>query len=153
MSWTCIALSTWDAAFHSGRYWAFVSKKETDSDELVKRSQFILENLDHEVIPKEIVPKFEPVFGRLTFPEINSKIEGFASGADQLRQFTFSGILGDEMGFWDNAEEMFSASFPTLEGKDGIEGGKFVGISSPAPGFFKRLVQDRLDEPGGEDVL
>lgn len=147
MSWTCIALSTWDVMFHGGRNWAFVSKKETDSDELIKRSVFILENLDNDIIPKAIVPKWEAIFGKLTFPEINSQILGFASGADQLRQFTFSGILADEMAFWDNAEQMFSASFPTIEGKLGIEGGKFVGISSPGPGFFQRLVFDRLDEP------
>lgn len=146
MSWTCIALSTWDCMFHGGRNWAFVSKKETDSDELIKRSDFILNNLDHDIIPKAIVPKWETVFGRVSFPEINSQILGFASGADQLRQFTFSGILGDEMAFWDNAEQMFAASFPTIEGKEGIPGGKFVGISSPAPGFFQRMVEDRLDE-------
>jgi hypothetical protein len=133
--------------FHAGRNWAFVSKKETDSDELIKRAIFILENMNHDVIPKDIVPNWEPIFGKLTFPEISSQITGFASGADQLRQFTFSGILADEMAFWDDAEQMFSASFPTIEGKKGIEGGKFIGISSPAPGFFQRLVFDRLDEP------
>lgn len=152
MSWTCIALSLWDAMFHSGRNWAFVSKKETDSDELIKRAVFILENLDHDIIPKEIIPKYEAIFGRLSFPEISSQIHGFASGADQLRQFTFSGILADEMAFWDDAEQMFSASFPTIEGKNGLEGGKFIGISSPAPGFFQRLVFDRLDEPDDEMV-
>lgn len=146
MSWTCISLATWDVMFHFGKAWAFVSKKEDDSDELVKRAKFIVENLDPTVIPKDFIPKFDAKYCELKFPELNSSISGFASGADQLRQFTFSGILGDEMAFWDDAEKMYSASKPTIEGKTADEGGKFIGISSAAPGFFKRLVFDQLDE-------
>lgn len=140
MSWVNICLYTWDAAFHVGRHDAFVSKKEEDSDDLVEKSKFILENLR---FPKELVPQFEKTFNLLSFPEINSKIEGYPSGADQLRQYTFSGIFADELAFWDNAEKMYSAAVPTLEG-----GGRFTGVSSPAPGFFKRLVFDELDFEG-----
>lgn len=146
MSWTNISLITWDCMFHGGRSWAMVSKKESDSDELIKRCDFILKNLDHDIIPKQIIPKFECVYGKLTFPEISSYMQGFASGADQLRQFTFSGIFGDEMAFWEDAEKMFAASFPTIEGKNGEEGGRFVGVSSGAPGFFERMVFDKLDD-------
>lgn len=152
MSWTCIALAVWDVIFHAGRSWAFVSKKEEDSAELVKRAVFILENLDYDIIPKDFIPAYEAVFCKLTFPEIHSHIQGFASGADQLRQFTHSGILGDEMAFWPDAEQMFNASFPTIEGKEGEEGGRFVGISSPAPGFFQRMVQDKIDEHDEEVI-
>jgi hypothetical protein len=141
MSWINICLYTWDAAFHQGRHDAFVSKKEDDSNELVKKAHFVLENLDPKVIPRDLIPRYEFTFNKLVFPEINSVIQGFPSGADQLRQFTFSGILADEMAFWDNAEKMYSAALPTLEG-----GGRFTALSSPAPGFFKRLVFDQLDE-------
>lgn len=140
MSWTNIALYTWDTMFNLGRHQAFVSKKEDDSDELVKRSKFILENLDFEQLPKELLPKHEYVFGKLRFPELDSLIQGFASGADQLRQFTFSGILADEMAFWDNAQAMYAGSFPVIEG-----GGRFTAISSAGPGFFKKLVFDKFD--------
>lgn len=140
MSWVNIALYTWDAAFHIGRHDAFVSKKEDDSDDLVSKAAFIMENLDYTKIPKELVPKWEKTFNSLVFPEIKSKIEGYPSGADQLRQYTFSGIFADEMAFWEDAEKMYSAAVPTLEG-----GGRFTGVSSPAPGFFKRLVFDELE--------
>lgn len=140
MSWMNIVLYTWDSAFHFGRHNALVSKKEDDSDVLVDKCKFILENLDFEKLPKELIPKFEKTFNSLVFPELNSIIEGFPSGADQLRQFTFSGIMADELAFWDDAEKMYSASVPTLEG-----GGRFTGISSPGPGFFKQLVFDELD--------
>lgn len=145
-SWTFIALYTWDTMFNVARTTAFVSKKEDDSDELVKRSVFIIENLDKDIVPKEIIPKYNPSFCQLEFPEISSKIMGFPSGADQLRQFTFSGIFADEMAFWDNAEQMFSASFPTIEGKGEDQGGRFTGVSSPQAGFFQRLVFDQLDD-------
>lgn len=145
MSWTNIALYTWDTMFNIGKHNAFVSKKEDDSNELVKRSIFILENLDHSKLPKELVAEYSSKYCELTFPELNSKISGFASGADQLRQFTLSGILADEIAFWENAQKMYSGSLPTLQG-----GGRFTAISSAGPGFFKHLVHDTLDSFGQE---
>lgn len=141
MSWTNIALYVWDTMFNVGRQQAFVSKKETDSHELIERAKFIVEHLDYEYIPKELLPKHNCKFGELSFPEIESRIMGFPSGADQLRQFTFSGMLFDEAAFWDNAEEAYSSSVPTIEG-----GGRMTLISSPAPGFFKRIVFDELQD-------
>lgn len=146
MSWTNIALYTWDTMFNVGRNNAFVSKKEDDSSELVKRSVFILENLDLEKLPQELIPKFEHKYCSLEFPELKSKISGYAQGADQLRQFTFSGILADEMAFWADAQKMYSGAIPTLQG-----GGRFTAISSPAPGFFKALVHDTLDSFGSSE--
>lgn len=145
MTWTTIALITWDCMFNIGRQWAVVSKKESDSDDLVKRVDFIIKNLDYNIIPKDFVPPYTPTFCKLEFPQMNSKILGFPSGSDQLRQFTFSGILADEMAFWDDAESMFSSAKPTIEGKNG-QGGKFIGISSAGPGFFQRLVQDTVND-------
>ncbi|HUR99066.1 MAG TPA: hypothetical protein VMZ26_13450 [Pyrinomonadaceae bacterium] len=144
MTWTNICLYLWDTMFNVGRAQAFVSKKEDDSDELIKRCVFILQNLDERRLPKELIPKWEDKYGFLNFPEINSNIRGFAQGADQLRQFTFSGILADEMAFWEDAQKMYSGAFPTLEG-----GGRFTAVSSGAPGFFKKLVHDTIDS--GDD--
>ena len=143
MSWVNISLYLWDAMFHIGRRHALVSKKEEDADDLVERAKFILENLSED-LPKEFIPAWKKTYCSLEFTGINSVLEAYPSGADQLRQFTFSGILGDEMAFWDNAQQMYSASFPTIEG-----GGRITLISSPAPGFFKRLVFDQLDQMGG----
>lgn len=140
MSWTNIALYLWDAMFHAGRFEAFVSRKEEAADELVKRAEFIYDHIPEEVIPRELLPTKSSKFCNLIFPDINSQIQGFPQGADQLRQFTFSGIFGDEMAFWEQAQAMYSSSMPTLEG-----GGRFTGVSSPAPGFFKAMVHDDLE--------
>lgn len=147
MSWYTIALYVWDTIFHKGRFNAFVSKKEDDADELVKRAKFIVENIPPEMIPKELIPKHVPKYCSLEFPEIQSKIEGFPQGADQLRQFTFSGIFGDESAFWEQAQQFYSASFPTIDG-----GGRMTLVSSPAPGFFKKIVFDAIDRIGEVNV-
>lgn len=146
MSWINLALFLWSAMFHEGQHLACVSKKEDDSDELIKRIRFIYDHLDPKILPKELLPKAEYKFCSFEFPEIYSRIHGYPSGADQLRQFTFTRILGDECAFWPDAQEMYTAATPTLEG-----GGQLVMISSPGPGFFKRLVFDQLDHTGEFD--
>lgn len=141
MSWGCITLYLWDALFHKGRHFAFVSKKEEDADALIERCKYILENIPEDKIPKEFLPKFIKTYCFLHFPETGSKIQAFPSGSDQLRMYGFSGILADEMAFWDDAKNMYSAAFPTIE-----NGGRFTGISSAYPGFFQKLVFDMLDD-------
>lgn len=141
MTWLNVALFTWDAMFHIGRHEAFVSKKEEDSDELVRKAKFIVENLDRQKIPRELLPTFEYTYAKLKFPQIDSLIQGFPSGEQQLRQYTMSRLLFDEMAFWEDAEGSFSAAVPTIQG-----GGQVVCLSSPAPGFFKRLVFDEFQQ-------
>lgn len=141
MSWMNVILYTHDTVFFKGRHNAFISKKEEDSDALVCRSEFILDNIKEEDLPRELIPTYKKTYCNLEFPDIYSKIQGFPSGSDQLRMHGFSGILADEMAFWDNAQAMYAATFPTIE-----NGGRFTAISSAAPGFFNKLVFDGLDE-------
>lgn len=149
-SWTYISLALWDVIFHKGRSWALCSKKEEDSKELVQRAEFILKHIPPEMIAPELLPKLKhgqmqsspPV---MEFPEIYSKLQGFPSGANQLRQRGFSGILEDECCFWENAEEAYASAKPTVDG-----GGRLIMISSRATedgGFFKKIVFDQLDSP------
>lgn len=145
MSWFTIALYTHDTLFNAGRFNAFVSKKEDDADELVKRARFIVDHIPETEIPKELLPNYTFKFCSLEFPDQQSRIQGFPQGADQLRQFTFSGIFGDESAFWEYSKEFYAASYPTIEG-----GGRMTLVSSPAPGFFKKLCFDSLDTP--EDI-
>ena len=142
MSWVNIALYLWDTIFKEGRFNALVSKKEDDAKELVEKAKFIFEHIPEDKIPKNLLPKMKEKMQppMLTFPELNSKLQGFPMGADQLRQFTFSGILGDEVAFWPEAQKFYAASLPTLEG-----GGRASFISSPAPGFFKKIVFDTVN--------
>lgn len=147
MTWTNIALHLWLAAFGIGKFVAVVSKKEDDSNELLKRMKFIYDNIPEEILPKGLKPKMEAVYGELRFPETESIIKAFAQGDDQMRQFTVTAVLCDEMAFWERAEQTYSAMVPTLEG-----GGRLTAISSPAPGFFRRLVEDSLDKGSENDL-
>lgn len=140
MTWTNVGLYVWDTIFGWGRFTVLQSKKEEDSDLLVERAHFIMQNIPDTSLPKELIPKFKKTYCDLHFPSINSSIRGFAQGADQTRQYTISGMLMDEFAFWDNAEDSYSAAIPCLEG-----GGRVTIISSAGPGFMKRLVYDQLD--------
>jgi len=140
VSWTMVALHCWLARFFPGSTIAFVSRKQglNDSEgaaELVRRVKFIEEHL-----PADIEPlPFQYNFARLKYPTIGSEIIGVAQGADQLRQYTLTAIFADEMAYWELAHDTYSASLPTLEG-----GGRFTGVSSANPGFFKQAVFDAL---------
>lgn len=144
-SWAFISMYFWDALFHTGKFHAFVSKKEDDAGDLVSRAEHIYKHIPEWRIPRALLPKIAG--GKMTksppvlaFEDTNSKIQGMAMGADQLRQFTLSGILGDECAFWPDAQKFYSASKPTLDG-----GGRMTLISSRSPSFFKKIVFDQLN--------
>lgn len=146
-SWSFISLYTHDTIFNEGRFNAFVSKKEDDAGELVSRAEFIYNKIPEWRIPKVLLPKIKN--GRVTkdpwileFENTNSLIRAFPQGADQMRQFTISGILGDECAFWSQAQAFYSASKPTIDG-----GGRMTLISSRSPGFFKKIVFDQMNAP------
>lgn len=144
-SWNFISLYLHDTIFNPGRFNGFVSKKEDDAGDLIARAEFIYNKIPEWRIPRALLPtlkngKMSKQPPLMEFEEINSKIQGFPQGADQLRQFTLSGILGDECAFWDQAQAFYSASKPTLDG-----GGRMTLISSRSPGFFKKIVFDQLD--------
>lgn len=139
LSWATIALYTHDTIFNVGRHQGFVSKKEEDANDLVLRAKFILDNMKKK-LPSELIPKYKHRYCHLEFPDINSKIQAFPSGADQIRQHTLSGMMFDEIAFWPDGEETYGAVAPLLE-----KNARITLISSAAPSFFKRLVFDELD--------
>lgn len=145
VSWTFIALAVWDCIFHKGRSWALVSKKEEDSKELVQRAEFIIRHIPPDMISPELIPKMkrdgmQSSPPAIEFEEIYSKIQGFPQGGNQLRQRGFSGIFQDECAFWEEAEAAYASSEPTIKG-----GGRMIMVSTRFPGFFKKIVFDRLD--------
>ena len=145
-SWTFLPLQLWLALFKPGMHCAVVSKKEDDSAELLARIEFVYKHIPESFLPKELLPKLKN--GRMSkSPPVmefdnGSVIRGTAMGADQLRQFTFSSIFGDECAFWENAEKFYAAAKPTIDG-----GGRMALVSSRSPGFFKKIVFDQIDNP------
>jgi hypothetical protein len=144
MSWTMLACHYWLARYRFGSAIAIGSRKRGEnwaqgSAELVSRIRFI-----HEHLPPT-VPKvaMEIHFGWLHFPETKSDIIAIAQGADQLRQYTFTAILADELAFWEEAQATYNAAIPTIEG-----GGRLTALSSAHPGFFRQLCYDEVDQHG-----
>jgi len=146
ISWLFISIYLWDACMHRHRDIFFVSKKEADADELVRRAKFIYEEIPDDIWPKGLRPKFHYKENHLLFPEIHSSINAVAQGADQLRQQTASGIFMDEFGFWERCEETYTASKPTIEG-----GGRVSIVSTPPPRFgtdptfYQKLCFDMIE--------
>jgi len=136
VTWTFVALHLWAALFHIGRSIAFISKKEEDSDDLVRRAKYIYDRLPENVIP--IKPPAKLKYCLLEFPTLNSSIRGVPQGSDQLRQYTMSYIYGDEFAFWDKGRETYTSLRPTIEG-----GGKVCLVTTPYPGFGEILYKDK----------
>jgi len=134
ITWTMVFLHLWLAMFREGAAIFLVSDKEEKSDELVKRVAFIYNHIPDDMVLK---PEGKYTYCNFKFPGLNSRIQGVAQGADQLRQFSATAILCDEFAFWERARETFMASKPTIDG-----GGKITLISSPREGFFKELCFD-----------
>ena len=134
-TWLFVSCYLWDSQFDQHRLNFFQSKKEEDADRLVQRAYFIWENQPDWV--KVLFPA-EYTYCHLRFPKGGSEIWGVPEGADQLRQYTASGILCDEMAFQNEAEKAYTAAKPTING-----GGRFTGVSSANPGFFHWLVSNK----------
>jgi hypothetical protein len=144
VTWLFVALYYWLARFRPGSKIALCARKEgkdesEGSAELVARAKFI-----HEHLPPTLAPiEMDYHFCRLAFPEIHSEIIGVASGSDQLRQMTLSGVLADEFAFWEQDKKTYTSLRPTLEG-----GGRLTIVSSApeAPGtLLEALVFDGLN--------
>ncbi len=137
VTWTCLALQYWVAVLNVGRAVFIGSRKEESSEELISRIWFMHNNLPQDKL--FIKPRATRKFCRIDFPGLGSYIQGIPQGGDQLRQYTASSVLFDEFAFWEEAEQSWVASKPTLEG-----GGKILIVSSPASSFFEKMVHGKL---------
>lgn len=138
-SWTCIALHVWLLLFHDREYIYFAARKEGRDEsegslELVKRAKFIINNL-RDFRP----PPTDQKRGRIICLTTHSEIVAVAQGEHQMRQLSATAIFADEFAFWEHARATYTAARPTIEGT-----GRFTGVSSAHPGFFKDLVFDEV---------
>lgn len=134
-SWTFVALYVHDTAYNVGRFNFFQSKKEEDADALLDRGEFILR-----LCPQWQLSAWEKTYCNLKFKEMESLIKAVPQGGHQLRMYTASGILIDEAAFQPELEDCWTALKPALDG-----GGRVTMVSSANPGFFERLVNDKME--------
>jgi hypothetical protein len=158
VTWTTIAFFLWEAWKERGGFYFFQSKKEEDADELVWRTwhmwnqlpDFLKRGIEERegksyFVPLSVNPSNKGRHKYCRFEIVDdkgalwSRIYGVPQGPEQLRMHTAKGIFSDEQAFQEDAERSFIAAKPTIEG-----GGRFVAVSTAAPGFFERVVNDRV---------
>lgn len=139
LTWLMLALHLHLALF-TPRSAVFVqSKKADDSDYLIgsDRMLFLYEHLPpwlrHYDLPTVQRKQYHLLFSN------GSMIRAVGQGADQLRQYTATAILCDEIAFWERAAETWRALRPVVQG-----GGRVTMVSSASPGFFERVVSGEL---------
>lgn len=142
-SWTFCALYLHDTEFRQNRLNFIQSKKEEDSDALIRRCWFIYEN--QEPWLKEMFPA-EYSYCHIRFYRVGDKVRttpigqlwGIPQGGDVLRQYTASGLFIDEGAFQPDLESSIRAAQPMLKG-----GGRIDVVSSAEPSYFQDLVEGR----------
>ena len=139
VTWFFSACYLWDTQFNYGRYTYFQSKKEEDSDYIVRdRAGFILKNEPSFLWPDKFNPEKHISYCSITFESLNSSIKGIPEGGDQIRSRVPSGLFSDESAFQPEFEDAVTAMKPCITG-----GGRFTAVSSAEPSFFQELVEDK----------
>lgn len=135
-TWLFSALYMWDAMFFPSRLTFFQNKKEDDAEANLKRTYTM-----HSRLPLWM-QEWQPIrqtYCNLSFPRSRSELRGVPAGAHHVRGFTATGVFEDEMAFTEDVDEVLAAIKPAL-GKTG----KFTGVSSAMPSYFKQLVFDEI---------
>jgi hypothetical protein len=141
LSWLMVALHTHLAMFSPNAQVFFVSSKLEKSAELIDRAEGILTRIPEERITVPPFTRTGTLKGGMPMIEFahGAKLWGVPEGADQLRQYTATCILADEIGTWTWPRESYTAFKPCIEG-----GGQITLVSSAYPGFWAELVSGEL---------
>lgn len=139
LTWIMLALHLHLALFVPRSAIFVQSKKAEDSDYLLgdNRMLFIYRHLP-DWLHGYGLPTVQRKQFNLTFSN-GSIIKAVSQGADQLRGYTATAVLCDEIAFWERAHETWRALRPIVQG-----GGRVSLVSSAAPGFFEAVVKGGL---------
>jgi phage FluMu gp28-like protein len=147
LTWITLALHLHLAMFTPNSAIFIQSKKYLDSDYLLgdNRFLFMYRNLPQWFFQFGGPKLTQRTQGLLRFSN-GTMIKGIGQGPDQLRQYTATAIMIDEIAFMEQAESTWTAVRPVLQG-----GGRATLISSVAPGFFQRIVYGQLQDRNRKD--
>ena len=134
LSWLFVALHLRLALARPHARIFFISSKQDKSAELIERARGILARLPAWAGgARAVADSADPP--TLTLVETDARLVGIAEGADQLRQYTASAILADEIGTWQWPRLAYSAMKPCIDG-----GGRLTLVSSAYPGTWHEMV-------------
>lgn len=137
-SWFYCAMFLWVCMTQRGKRCGWQGKKAEDTNEMLERIYGIWERLPESIRKK--IP-CEKRFMHLRFPLTGCDIHAIPQGPDQVRQYTWSYFVIDEMAFQDDSEAGYYALLPAL----GKHGAAFM-VSTASPSFFETIYsQHRVD--------
>lgn len=144
-----IGLICWDCFFHTGKQWAIQSEDGKKTLDLMEnRIKFVWDNMPQWMRRGKMQwSRSQTKAGYIRIPAMNSEVIGFPQGPDQVRYLHPTGIFVDEAAFQEQAGAAFSACKPAIQ-----EGGKYCAISTPYPGFFQLVCEDRTTEAEARDT-
>jgi hypothetical protein len=145
LTWIMLACHLHLAIFTPNSAIFIQSKKFLDSCYLLSSSRlmFIYYHLP-EWLKAYGLPTVEASQGLLRFSN-GSMVKAIGQGADQLRQYTATAVMIDEISFMEQSESTWRAVRPVLQG-----GGRATLISSVAPSFFERICHGKLQDREAE---
>ena len=150
ITWLVLHYAVWLMLCFPGRTVIALSQKEEDAKELVRRvAEVILFSMGSLIVEAKRAPAnwqgatytYNQLEVVIKFPNgVKSKFTGMASSPGAGRSWTANLIILDEWAFQPNAEEIYSAGFPTVNRPTG---GQLVGLSTIDRGtFFERIYTD-----------
>ncbi|KPK95556.1 hypothetical protein AMJ80_04910 [bacterium SM23_31] len=121
VTWTAVAFALWEAIFRGNADILFISKREDDAREAIRRIKFIYDRLPDYLKPK-IGENTKYVF---EFPDRQSRLMALPTSPNIGRTYSPTRIIWDEMASTPYDEDIFASLQPSLDG-----GGYFMGIST-----------------------
>jgi hypothetical protein len=123
LTWLALAYAVWCMIFKAGFSVIALSKTDDDAKELVRRAEFILNNL-----PKWIAPKWIATKETLTiYHKDPSVLQSFPASQNAGRSFTANLVILDEWAFQQWAREIWKAAYPSINRPTG---GQVIGLST-----------------------
>lgn len=121
VTWTAVAFALWEAIFRGNTDILFISKREDDAKEAIRRIKFIYDRL-----PEFLKPRTgENTKYVLEFPARQSRLMALPTHPNIGRTYSPTRIIWDEMASTPFDDDIFASLQPSLDG-----GGYFVGIST-----------------------
>ena len=135
-SWFACAMILWICMSRSAKRVGWQSKKSEDADQMLERIYGLYNRLPESV--RQANP-CERKYLSMRFTTTDCDVHAIPQGPDQVRSYTWSLFVSDEMAFQENDDEAYYALLPAL-GKVGMG----VLISTAGPGHFEQLFNDAV---------
>lgn len=145
ISWFACAMVLWTCMTRKGSRVGWQSKKAEDADQMLERIYGLWQRL-----PRSVREKYpcERKFLYLRFPETDCDVHAIPQGPDQVRSYTWSLFISDEMAFQDDADRSYYTLLPAL-GKNGMA---WI-ISTAGPEQFQLLYEAPMLPQTHEELM